>query len=273
MRRDAIFYQLFKRFPILFFDLIQIPPEQAAGYRFESVEIKEPTFRIDGVFLPTERASSKTIFFAEVQFQKDSLLYHRFFSELFLYLYRNPDEFTDWCGVLIFPNRRVEPDDGTLHRALLSSNQVRRVYLDELDVEQSIGIHLLKLVIEPEETTVEQARQLISQARSGDTENLVSSEIIDMVVTITAYKLINLSRSEVEAMLDATFKETRVYRDIREEVLAEGRAEGRAEGKIEGKLELVPMLLELGLTVEQIAERLNLDIVHIQQVADSQSPG
>lgn len=63
MRRDAIFYQLFKRFPNLFFALLNCPPEQAQGYRFESVEVKEPTFRIDGVFLPPEEASPRTVFF------------------------------------------------------------------------------------------------------------------------------------------------------------------------------------------------------------------
>ncbi len=52
MRRDAIFYQLFKRCPDLFFTLLDSPPASIQGYRFESVEVKEPTFRIDGVFLP-----------------------------------------------------------------------------------------------------------------------------------------------------------------------------------------------------------------------------
>jgi predicted transposase YdaD len=59
-------------------------------YRFESVEIKEPSFRIDGVFLPPEDDPNRTIFFAEVQFQKDNALHHRFFAESHLYLYRNP---------------------------------------------------------------------------------------------------------------------------------------------------------------------------------------
>ncbi|MGF1497831.1 MAG: DUF2887 domain-containing protein, partial [Elainellaceae cyanobacterium] len=105
MRRDAIFYQIFKRFPSLFFELIGEPPSRAQGYRFESVELKEPNFRIDGVFLPSENAQPRVIFFAEVQFQKDQTLYHRFFCELFIYLYRNQGEYDDWYGVLIFPQQ------------------------------------------------------------------------------------------------------------------------------------------------------------------------
>jgi predicted transposase YdaD len=80
VRRDAIFYKLFQRSPGLLFELIEQPPTTARNYRFESVEIKEPTFRIDGVFLPPPDATPQIIFFAEVQFQKDELLYHRFFQ-------------------------------------------------------------------------------------------------------------------------------------------------------------------------------------------------
>ncbi|GAP99305.1 transcriptional activator of maltose regulon, MalT [Leptolyngbya sp. NIES-2104] len=89
MRRDAIFYTIFQRFPSLLFELVDDRPPDAQRYRFESVEVKEPTFRIDGVFLPPEDASPRVIFFAEMQFQKDESLYHRFFSESLLYLYRN----------------------------------------------------------------------------------------------------------------------------------------------------------------------------------------
>jgi predicted transposase YdaD len=71
MRRDAIFYQIFQRFPSLLFELVDYSHPEAHRYRFESVEVKEPSFRIDGVFLPPDNASPKTIFFAEVQFQKE----------------------------------------------------------------------------------------------------------------------------------------------------------------------------------------------------------
>ncbi len=74
MRRDAIFYQIFQRFPGLFFELIGQTVPQMDNYRFESVEVKELSFRIDKVFLPPEDAKSKVLFFAEVQFQKHQSL-------------------------------------------------------------------------------------------------------------------------------------------------------------------------------------------------------
>ncbi|MBW4619865.1 MAG: Rpn family recombination-promoting nuclease/putative transposase [Cyanosarcina radialis HA8281-LM2] len=42
------------------------------------------------------------------QFQKDESLYHRFFSESLLYLYRNQFLYDDWYGLLIFPSRSLD---------------------------------------------------------------------------------------------------------------------------------------------------------------------
>ena len=43
------------------------------------------------------------------------------------------------------------------------------------------------------------------------------------------------------------------------------------EAKLEGILEVVPVLLETGLTVEQIATRLGLDIATVNEVAQRSS--
>jgi predicted transposase/invertase (TIGR01784 family) len=75
MRRDTIFYQLFAQSPALLFDLIPNPPANTTGYTFDSVEVKETSFRIDGVFLPPDNTCN--VYFCEVQFQKDNLLYER----------------------------------------------------------------------------------------------------------------------------------------------------------------------------------------------------
>lgn len=50
-------------------------------------------------------------------------------------------------------------------------------------------------------------------------------------------------------------KQTRVYQ------------EALQEGKQEGKLELVPQLLELGLSVEQVAKALRLSVEQVRQAA------
>ncbi len=43
------------------------------------------------------------------------------------------------------------------------------------------------------------------------------------------------------------------------------KQEGRREGKLEGKLESIPRLLALGLSVEQIAQALDLDLEQVRQ--------
>lgn len=43
MKRDSIYYQIFKRFPGLLFELVEDPPLQAQKYQFESIEVKETT--------------------------------------------------------------------------------------------------------------------------------------------------------------------------------------------------------------------------------------
>ncbi|MBE9207374.1 DUF2887 domain-containing protein [Nostoc sp. LEGE 06077] len=214
MRRDSIFYKLFQQFPGLLFELVDQPPSEAENYLFESVEIKETAFRIDGVFLPPANAASKVVFFAEVQFQKDEDLYHRFFSELFLFLYRHLIRYDDWFGVIIFPSRNLEPSNPRIHQALLQSNQVRRVYLDELgDLrQQPLGLALMLLTTTPETEAVEAARYLLEQAQQQSEQ-----AIINLVTTIILYKFSTLSREEIEAMLGLISEEPRAIREAREQ--------------------------------------------------------
>lgn len=254
MRRDAIYYQVFKRFPSLLFTLLEHPPEQAQGYQFESIEVKEPTFRIDGVFLPPENSFPKVIYFAEMQFQPDEELYDRFFAESLLYLYRNPSIYDDWYGVVIFPSRKLEPKNTTIHRSLLNGPQVTRIYLDELGESgnQPVGIELMLLAIAPESQMVGQARQLMERVQQEESILLPRQDIIEVLTTIVVYKFTDLSREEVEAMLGVNLEDTRVYR------------EAKAEGKLEEKLELVPKLIKRGFSIEEAADFLGLSIEDVR---------
>jgi predicted transposase/invertase (TIGR01784 family) len=249
LKTDTIYYQLFKRFPSLIFTLVEHQPERAREYRFESIEVKETSYRIDGVFLPPEGASPRIVYFAEVQFQSDESLYFRFSSESLVFLHRNQDLFDDWFGVFIFASRSIEPGNTHIHRSMLNGPQVQRIYLDELGdlSKQSIGIRLMQLTITPEKQAPEQARELIRQANQEDTGSLSKKEIIDMICTIAVYKFSKLSRDEVEAMLGLRLEETRVY----QEASAEGRAEGRQEGEQAGILKG-----EQALILRQLTRRI-----------------
>ncbi|MFH7026410.1 MAG: Rpn family recombination-promoting nuclease/putative transposase [Heteroscytonema crispum UTEX LB 1556] len=131
-----------------------------------------------------------------------------------------------------------------------------------------MGIGIVKLVVEPAENAPNRAKQLIEQARQETADRLSSQAIIDLIETIIVYKFPQLTRQEVENMLNLSqLKQTRVY----QEALEEGREEGREEGLIEGKLAAVPLLFQAGVTVEQIAEQLEIDIETVRRMAQQQS--
>jgi len=228
MKRDSIFYKLFRQSPTLLFELLPDVPEEASRYRFDSVAVKEPKFEIDGVLLPPE-GSNGTVFFVEVQFQRVETLYERIFAETALYFYRNCEKFSDWQAVVIYPSRGIEQSKRHPHRSLLNGEQVHRVFLNKLGNirELPLWVALMVLTTVNETAAPEEARYLI-----GRTEQVASADetraIIEMITTIISYKFKELTTREVEAMLDITFEETRVYREIKEEAEQKGRQEEAA---------------------------------------------
>ncbi len=48
MKRDSIFYRIFKQNPALLFELVEESPSGAENYKFYSTNVKETEFRIDG---------------------------------------------------------------------------------------------------------------------------------------------------------------------------------------------------------------------------------
>ncbi len=204
-------------------------PENAASYRFDSVAVKEPKFEIDGVFLPPE-GNPGTVFFCEVQFQTDQKLCERAFAESFLYFYRNREQFSDWEIVLIYPHRGIEQKNLHPYRSLLNSDQVHRVYLDELGDIQNLPlwVGLMVLMTLKKEQAPSEARRLISRAKQ-EVPPPERRAIIDIVAAIISSRFGQISRKEVEAMLDITMKETRVYQELKQELSQELKQELRQE--------------------------------------------
>jgi predicted transposase/invertase (TIGR01784 family) len=161
VKTDSIFYRIFKDFPSIFFELINNPPETANAYTFSSVEIKQTSFRLDGVFLPMQQDKTIPIYFIEVQFQADTDIYSRLFSEVNLYLRQNKPK-NSWRGIIIFPTRSLDTGDIDNYSEFFTSKRVRRIYLDELGAAASlpVGIATMKLIIEDEDTAISSAREL-----------------------------------------------------------------------------------------------------------------
>lgn len=133
-----------------------------------------------------------------------------------------------------------------------------------ITAERSIGLGVLQLIGVKEEVVPEKAKQLIGRVQQELTDAAERKKILELVETVIIYKFPELSRQEVEQMLGLSeLKQTRVY----QEALEEGLERGREEGREEGKLAAVPLLLEAGMTVEQIAERLGIDLEVVRRVA------
>jgi predicted transposase/invertase (TIGR01784 family) len=257
MKRDSLFYRLFAQSPTLLFDLLPEKPENASDYRFDSVAVKEPKFEIDGVFLPP--STPGVVYFCEVQMQKDSQLYERLFGEAMLYFYRNRGRFSDWQAVVIYPSRATEQDETHPYRALLNSDQVHRIYLDELGAIEALplGLAAMVLTIAKQNEAPEKARMLIARAKQELSQMPERQGIIETITKIMAYQFTNSSREEIAAMLDTNVEDIRSFREAKEEAIQA----------------IALNFLRQGLAVEAIAQGTGLTIAQVQalqaQVADS----
>jgi predicted transposase/invertase (TIGR01784 family) len=247
MRRDSIFYKIFQQSPDLLFSLLPQTPANISGYRFGSVEVKETSFRIDGLFLPPTPFG--LLYILEVQFQPDPLLYERLLSEFHLYAFRFRDTFRDWCCVTIYPSRSIEQSNLDIVAAAIATGRLHRIYLDEIGPIEALPVGPGLMVL----TTLE-GEQATTQARRFIQENPGDQAILDLVSTIMVYKFTNLSRDEVNAMIGIELTQTRVYQ------------EAFADGEAEATLALVSRQLRHKLTSLQTTELQQLDRLSLEQL-------
>ncbi|MBE9143039.1 Rpn family recombination-promoting nuclease/putative transposase [Planktothrix mougeotii LEGE 06226] len=255
MKTDHIFYRIFKDLPETFFELWGESPELVQDYRFDSVELKQTAFRIDGVFLPEN--SENPIYFTEVQFQKDPKIYLRLFSEIFTYLRDNEPDLR-WRAMIIFRSRSIEPKARQREsvQPLLDSPLVKRIYLNEIEVSETtpLGVQIIQLVVAKKKELLEKVTRLIAQVKQQFSDEPYRLQLLNLLETIVLAKLPQMSRQELEAMFGVD--------DLRKTRFAQ---ELKLEGIVEGKLQTIPRLLGKGFSVEEIADILQLDIEQVQQ--------
>ena len=272
MKTDSIFYRLFQTFPSAFFELINLQPSEANAYNFASVELKQTAFRIDGVFLPVADTSSQPIYFVEVQFQKDNEFYARLFSEIFLYL-RLYAPTSDWRAVVIFPRRSLEPTQIQPYRVLLESQLVTRLYLNELGevTEYSLGVGIIKLVVVNKKQTPILVKNLITKTRLEVSDKALQEKVLDLIETIVVYKLPRISRQELIKMFglgDFDIKTTRIYEEVRDDIIEEVRNEVRQKQTLEVVMRLLRR--RIGNLSQQLSERISqLSIEQLENLAEA----
>ncbi|MBW4509652.1 MAG: Rpn family recombination-promoting nuclease/putative transposase [Scytonematopsis contorta HA4267-MV1] len=263
MTADPLFYEIFKELPELFFELIGLHGKEPSIYKFSAPDFKQKGFRLDGLLLTKEGYNYKEIYFLEAQSYKDKHFYDKFFGKIILYLtqYHPPNK--DWYAVVIYDKHSNEGKFPPYLNLLLPT--LRCFYLDELAKapNPSLPVGIMRLVVEKkkQDKTTELARQLINQASQELTDATLKEKVLEFIKTVVIDKFANLSREELEVMLNLeSLKKSKVYQ--------EGKEEGREEGALETKLQMVPKLIKLGLSIEQVAESLELDMETIKKVAN-----
>ncbi|MDF5720013.1 MAG: Rpn family recombination-promoting nuclease/putative transposase [Rhizonema sp. PD37] len=258
MTADPLFYEIFKEIPELFFELIGQPQKDPSIYKFSAQEIKQRGFRLDGLLSTSEAYPHEPIYFIEAQSYKDDNFYNQLVAKVILYLtqYQPPNE--EWYAVVIY---NTKSNEGNFPRYLnFFLPYLRCFYLDELakTPNQSIAVGVMRLIVEnkSKEKTGELARQLISQAKQELTDVTLEAKVLEFIKIVVIDKFVNLSREELEAMLNLeSLRKSKVYQ------------EGVEEGILKTKLETIPRLIKLGLSIEQIAESLELDVETVRKNA------
>ena len=267
MKTDSLFYRLFQDHPDLVFQLLGGTTPLPGRYTFGSQEVKQTRFQIDGVLTPPPESLNLPLVFVEVQGYRDQqkTLYHSFFAEIFLYLrdYQPPN---DWLGILIFTKRSLDPSLPRDFQDYADSPRFKRVYLDELPADlanQSLELSILQLIGLDDAVAPEQARRLVERARAEVTDGAERERVIELVLTTLVYKFPTFEREAIKQMLGLNeLKQTRFYQEIAEEERSEGREEVLALA--------IPSLLELGLSIDQVAVKLKTDVATVERIIQQQ---
>ncbi len=124
----------------------------------------------------------------------------------------------------------------------------------------------------------------MERAISEVEDESLKRDVIELIEKVLVYKFTSKSREELRKMIytEAEWKQSKLYQSLREEMKEDVEQEVKEEVKQEVKEEVereveakaklsVLSLLNLGLTVEQIAKALDLSIAKVQQISDERS--
>lgn len=104
----------------------------------------------------------------------------------------------------------------------------------------------------------DRARQLLERSRQQAMDVGAQRRLLELVLTTLVYKFPDRSREEIQQMLGLDeLKQTRFYQEIAEEERQSMLAR------------TVPLLLDAGLSIEQIAQQLQMDVEAVRRAAQN----
>jgi predicted transposase YdaD len=249
MDTDKLAYEIFAIDPGSFFEILGQSRSEAKHYVFHAEDLKAVERRIDGYFEPKDK--SRPLWFSEIFFYKKENAYANVFAKVFLKLEQMPTH--SWRVAMLFESRSLEPTDSSAYTPLLTSDWVHRIYLDEVQEhsQSGFGLCILKLASAPKPETLDKTKHLVErmfgEVKSATTRN----KLLDLIEFIVSSRLTNLSKEEIRAMLKlGDYKKSRYFREVREETYAE----------------VVEKMSKKGLTAENIAQTLEMDLNVVKKI-------
>ncbi|WP_341882029.1 DUF2887 domain-containing protein [Synechococcus sp. UW140] len=255
MNTDRWYYRVFQSAPDLIRSLL---PGSAAAtaselcldpgapgdrlYRFEALEIKELSHRLDGVLWPRQTTGCAEtgspefpVVLLEVQMHPDPGFHHRLAAQTYRFLQQQP-QVEHWAVLVITPHNRLKLGPTQALQVFLDQ-QVVWLSLEELSQQPNLDplLNLLTLPVRPESELAASSQQIL--ARRPDLDTVVLPMLVQRFPQLTEEQIMVIAGIPREEI-----RHTRAVQDW----LAEGRQEGRQEGEARGEArEAAKMTLRL----------------------------
>jgi predicted transposase/invertase (TIGR01784 family) len=258
VKRDPLFFRLFKELPSCFFQLVGRTDVDAQRYQLEAIEYKSTAVRLDGVFRPVQ-PSDDPAYIWEAQNYASEMVYANVLSKVGRFL-EHGDPAQDWVAVVIYPTRSLEQKNLRPYRCLLDSDQMVRIYLDELPAAapDQFELGILELIAAKPDAALKKACAMVPRVRGSQQTPQSQGLLLQLIETVIVYQFPHWSRAEIEKMLQVTdVTQTRVYQ--------EGVEEGLEKGRQQTTEAVTRRLLEAGRPIAEIAQVTGLTAAQIRK--------
>ncbi len=275
MKRDSLFYRYFEEMPGCFFRLLGRPESDAGRFDLNAIEYKDTAVRLDGVFQP-RHPDVDPAYIWEAQYYPSDAVYANVLSKVGRFL-EHGDPRQDWVAVVIYPNRVMEQKNLRPYRCLVESDQLVRVFLDELPPappdQYEMGI--LELIAAKPAVAMIKAQELVPRLRNSNRSAVFRRQLVAFIETVILYQFPKMSRKEIEKMLQVSdVRETRVFQEALEEGfekgiekgIEKGREEGLLKGLEQGRELLAVELFALNQPLAVIAEKTGFSLSRVRSI-------
>jgi predicted transposase/invertase (TIGR01784 family) len=214
------------------------------------------------------KSTKSPIVFVEVQGYRDreNKVYPSFFAKIFMYL-RDETPVNDWRAVMVFAQHKHDPGLPMHYQDFLSTGRLQLVYLDELSdttANQSLEVSLVQLIGLDQQMAFDRATAILEQTQRQTSDAIEQQRVLEWVVTVFVHKFPKLSREEIRTMLGTKeeLRKTRFYQEIQEEV----SEAAKQAGKDELLIEVIPIALQAGLSMAEIAKRFKVPLKRVKEI-------